>query len=520
MGGNDLKEEGDWRWMNDLSKVNFTSWSLGEPNDYGGGEDCAHFRLTKNYQWNDMPCTTEDGDNKPNIIGITEVKPKANRYKPSTAEYSIPEVGNYKVFEKNIKSDEGRDLLMYVDSNLEATEITMKTEFQENIFIKVKLNQNDKLLVGLIYRTPSNSSKEHNDKLVNLMSEATDMGYSHILIMGDFDYPEINWETWNTKGDRPNSIENKFLEALQDNFLYQHTTKLTRWRGADTPHTLDLLITNEEEMISNLEYMSPLGKSDHCVLSFDFNCYVNIKRAPRIANLYNHGNYKDFIQELNKIDWHNKFNAENSIDKNWNYFLTILKELEGRFVPTKTMTQIGKKRNVFPIDKKTRDVFTNEPQGNIPEPKHIPLDKNIEELNIGTDLVLTHLQKIKTDKSAGPDNLHPRLLFEVKEGIAEPLGIIFSQSLIQKVVPKDWKSALVSAIFQKGNKSQAKNYRPVSLTSVVCKIMEKIIREHIISYMKENKLFSNKQYGFISGRSTSLQLLECRCTKQRKSAGE
>ncbi|VDI25739.1 Hypothetical predicted protein [Mytilus galloprovincialis] len=51
-------------------------------------------------------------------------------------------------------------------------------------------------------------------------------------------------------------------------------------------------------------------------------------------------------------------------------------------------------------------VFTNEPQGNIPEPKHIPLDKKIEELNIGTDLVLKHLQKIKTDKTL-PDNLHP-----------------------------------------------------------------------------------------------------------------
>ncbi|VDH94238.1 Hypothetical predicted protein [Mytilus galloprovincialis] len=287
-------------------------------------------------------------DNKPNIIGITEVKPKANRYKPSTAEYSIPEVGNYKMFEKNIKSDEGRGLLMYVDSNLEATEITMKTEFQENLFIKVKLNQNDKLLVGLIYRTPSNSSKEYNDKLVNLMSEATDMGYSHILIMGDFNYPEINWETWNTKGDRPNSTENKFLEALQDNFLYQHTTKPTRWRGADTPHTLDLLITNEEEMISNLEYMSPLGKSDHCVLSFDFNCYVNIKRAPKIANLYNHGNYKEFIQELNKIDWHNKLNAENSIDKNWNYFLTIFKRIREQICTNKNYDTNRKKEKCIP----------------------------------------------------------------------------------------------------------------------------------------------------------------------------
>jgi hypothetical protein len=50
----------------------------------------------------------------------------------------------------------------------------------------------------------------------------------------------------------------------------------------------------------------------------------------------------------------------------------------------------------------------------------------------------------------------------------------------------------ISAIFKKGNKSQAKNYRPVSLTSVVCKLMEKLIRLYIINHMKANKLFSNK----------------------------
>ena len=64
------------------------------------------------------------------------------------------------------------------------------------------------------------------------------------------------------------------------------------------------------------------------------------------------------------------------------------------------------------------------------------------------------------------------------------------------------------AIFKKGNRSMAGNYRPVSLTSVVYKLLEKITREHIIKHMKVNKLFSNKQFGFISGRSTSLQLLE------------
>ena len=88
------------------------------------------------------------------------------------------------------------------------------------------------------------------------------------------------------------------------------------------------------------------------------------------------------------------------------------------------------------------------------------------------------------------------------------MNIISNQSLALKTVPKEWKNAQISAIFKKGNKSQAKKYRPLSLTSVVCKIMEKLIRLHLINHIKANKLFSRKQCGFIEGRSTALQLLE------------
>ena len=87
------------------------------------------------------------------------------------------------------------------------------------------------------------------------------------------------------------------------------------------------------------------------------------------------------------------------------------------------------------------------------------------------------------------------------------MSIIFNKSLISEQVPSDWKKARISAIHKKGNKKLVSNYRPVSLTAVVCKIMETIVRNHIVEHMKKNKLFSNKQYGFISGRSTSLQLL-------------
>ena len=127
--------------------------------------------------------------------------------------------------------------------------------------------------------------------------------------MGDFNYPYIVWENWNTKGDNTNSHEYKFVETIQDN---QHTRKPTRWRGTDTPHILDLIITNEETMISNLEHVSLLGKSDHCVLNLDFNCYANICSQPKILKMYNNGNYRDFIQEIKNIKWQDKLNETNN----------------------------------------------------------------------------------------------------------------------------------------------------------------------------------------------------------------
>ena len=76
------------------------------------------------------------------------------------------------------------------------------------------------------------------------------------------------------------------------------------------------------------------------------------------------------------------------------------------------------------------------------------------------------------------------------------------------LLPEDWKCANITAIYKKGNKKVAGNYRPISLTSIVCKLMETLVREEIIEHMKRNKLFSKKQFGFLSGRSTVLRLLQ------------
>ena len=117
------------------------------------------------------------------------------------------------------------------------------------------------------------------------------------------------------------------------------------------------------------------------------------------------------------------------------------------------------------------------------------------------------LESLKTAKSPGPDQVHPRVLKELAEVLSEPISIILNMSFESATLPDNWKTAHISAIHKKGSKHLPENYRPVSLTSVVAKLAESFIRETIMVHMRDNKLFSKKQFGFLGGRSTVLQLL-------------
>ena len=123
-------------------------------------------------------------------------------------------------------------------------------------------------------------------------------------------------------------------------------------------------------------------------------------------------------------------------------------------------------------------------------------------------MVVMKLKKLKIYKSPGPDGLHSRVLNELADTISIPLSTIFKTSRTTGTLPTAWKNANTSAIHKKGNKEQAQIYRPVSLTSVIGNILEEIIRDTIIHHMNNNDLLSNKQLGFIKGRSTVLQLLK------------
>ena len=115
---------------------------------------------------------------------------------------------------------------------------------------------------------------------------------------------------------------------------------------------------------------------------------------------------------------------------------------------------------------------------------------------------------LKPSKSQGPDKFHPYFLKETKDQFKKSLCIIFKKSVQESKIPEIWKMANVAAIFKKGDKKLPENYRPISLTSVPGKILERIIRNEIVNHMTANNLFTTCQHGFIAGKSCSTKLLE------------
>ena len=107
--------------------------------------------------------------------------------------------------------------------------------------------------------------------------------------------------------------------------------------------------------------------------------------------------------------------------------------------------------------------------------------------------------KLNPAKSSGPDNLHSKTLKELANVLDKPLKILFQNTLPKGKIPKEWKHANVTAIFKKGDRNKPNNYRPISLTCIICKIMESLVRDQVMSHMKKHKLFSDKQFGFLEG---------------------
>ena len=154
-------------------------------------------------------------------------------------------------------------------------------------------------------------------------------------------------------------------------------------------------------------------------------------------------------------------------------------------------------------------VFTVEDTSQFPQVEQLYQgDSPLTDTFLGQEVVLKKINTLDPNKTPGPDKFHPKFLKEVGDILSVPLSIIFTKSLREKVVPRDWRTANVVSIFKKGDHTSASNYRPVSLTSIVCKMLESILKDAIMEHLLENELLRSSQHGFMPLRSCLTNLLE------------
>ena len=150
-------------------------------------------------------------------------------------------------------------------------------------------------------------------------------------------------------------------------------------------------------------------------------------------------------------------------------------------------------------------VFTvNEPAN--PEP-HQQSPNHLENISATSDEIAAAIATLDPKSSMGADGVHPRLLRNCGEQLSKPLSIIFASSLREGRLPAEWLKSIVTPIFKKLSRTTALNYRPVSVTSVPCKVLEKVIVQHLNHYLEVNQILVDEQFGFRKKHSTVDQLI-------------
>ena len=494
----------------------------------------------------------------------------------------------------------GGGCVLYVSQELKSYSCKELENVQGNdgVWCWVRLSKEARILVGCMYRSP-NSSHDNNTLFMRQIEKASEVAnQNRILLMGDFNIKEINWEENEAEGDI-NTLQSRFYECTKDCFLYQHVYAPTRFRN-DQESTLDLIFTKEEEDVKNIEVLQPLGKSDHGIVVCDLVCEWRAKKEFRPRRLYHKGNYVEINRLLNDIDWQREFDGKN-VHQRWEIFKNKLEEIIDKYVPMseprthnapwmnrKVMVMYKNKYHAWKryMESKTsskwrdyvkernktckierdekrayekrlaKEVGLNrrgffkyvnsrltvrpeistliDENGDIkheerelanicnkyfhsafnrpvigeemPYMEEVCQEK-IENFEITPQQVAKKLEKLNKFKSSGPDNIHPHLLRETASTVSEPLSKIFQESLIAGETPEDWRSANVTPIFKKGDRTDPANYRPVSLTSQVCKVLESIVRDKMLEHLENNNLLSEQQHGFREGRSCLSNLL-------------
>jgi len=275
---------------------------------------------------------------KPDILVITETLPKAcNSLDIDKVEMQID---GYELMQGQI-NNKSRGVSFYFRNNLSVKECHLldKVKFEESCWCIVQLNEKERMLLGGIYRSPS-SVDLNNKKLVTLINSAVELNFNYTVIVGDFNFPSIDWTNLST----PHGINHPdycLIECVRDNFLTQMVDRPTRYRHGQNANILDLILTDKPEFVDKVEYSSNLGASDHVSLFLTLNCMPVKYTDSLLKRNFHKGDYEAVRKDLEAVDW-SEMNTL-SVEKGYQFFLNEIEQTVQKNVPRKKINSSSRK---------------------------------------------------------------------------------------------------------------------------------------------------------------------------------
>jgi hypothetical protein len=532
-------------------------------------------------------------DLKPTFLSLTET------WLSDVVPDSLVSLDGYTIYRNDRNHKKGGGVCIYVSNELlsdnEVIPIVTNTPGIESLFLQVH-NQSWNFILGCVYRPPSSNIND-DCTLLDVLGELTTR-HDKVFVFGDFNMPDISWSRNSGHCRSPSS--QLMVDFLTNNHMRQLITQPTRFRANQQPSVLDLILTTEDSSLTNVQYLDPVGKSDHVSLKVDLQiCFVPAQRTITFKKIVT--NYEKVYIRLEKINWPTTL-CDANVENNWstlkNLLLNTVNECSSvikvkrssskPWINAKILKMVKRKRALWKTFKRTGEqidyvahrAFSNKLSTIIKEeriryelkiansnnpksfykhvrtalggPVKIPQVRNVDgnivrdhtdcanifaesfskvftresvagtpkldfprntaaftDIEFSEELVLEKLRGLDKTKSPGPDRITASVLKTCADILCRPLSMLFGQSFDSGVLPSDWRTAIICPIFKKGDKFDPGNYRPVSLTSLVVKIMESIIYDTTIKFLVKHHVIPDNQHGFMPGKSITSNLLCC-----------
>ena len=201
-------------------------------------------------------------------------------------------------------------------------------------------------------------------------------------------------------------------------------------------------------------------------------------------------------------------NKSGKIKKFWSFVKSLKKDTFGiTSLRENGILKTDTKDKADICNRQFQSAFTREDDSDPPSKGASPFS-SMGEITVDPKGVANLLDGLNVHKAPGPDGLNARVLKECSTQISPILALIYNESLAQGNVPDDWRHANVSPVFKKGEKYDAANYRPVSLTCICCKTLEHILVSNINKHLALDSILADCQHGFRSRRSCETQLVQ------------